>query len=103
MSLHTSALLIEGDHTRRAAELLSACGFPGKRPRGVMSGAEACGSRFAGRAIACVKGWTFVWDPMMFAPDDPANVSTGLWSKPLNQALVRLSQAHRVYSFLTEG
>src|SRR5215472_12958228 len=66
MSWHTSALVIEGDHARRGPDLFEDLGFPGLAEVSEVSGDEAGRSALQGRALGLVRGWTFVWDPMMF-------------------------------------
>jgi hypothetical protein len=87
--------------------LLADLGLPGKRPVGVVSGDQAGASDLQGRAIGVVRGWTIVWDPMMFIPDGLDDLEgmfeTGIWSAAVEQGLLTLSQQSRVYSFVVEG
>jgi hypothetical protein len=107
VSWHTSALVIEGHHAERGAQLLADLGLPGKQDVGAISGDQAGASDLQGRAIGLVRGWTVVWDPMMFIPDGLDDLEgmfeTGIWSAAVEQALLTLSQRSRVYSFVVEG
>jgi len=107
MSWHTSALVIEGPQVDRGAQLLADLGLPGKRDVGAVSGDDAGASDLEGRAIAAVAGWTVVWDPMMFVPDELDDLEgmfeTGLWAAGVESALLRLSHSSRIYSFVVEG
>lgn len=107
MSWHTSALVIEGHHADRGAQLLADLGLPGKRDVRAVSGDQAGASDLEGRAIGAVGGWTVVWDAMMFIPDGLEDLEgmfeTGIWSASVETALLRLSQRSRVYSFVVEG
>lgn len=104
MSWHTSAIAIEGDHTKRGAALLAELGFAGLAPVGVVTGDGAGSSDLHGRAVGCVKGWTLVWDPTMFVAEDSAGVfEDSIWSRQLEDALFALSRAGGVFTFITEG
>jgi hypothetical protein len=104
MPWHTSALVIEGDHEERAAELLADLGFPALKRGPQITGDEAGESSLPGRAVGVVNGWTFVWDPLMFAPNHPSEpFEDGIWSRQLDQTLARMSRQGRVYSFHSEG
>jgi hypothetical protein len=107
VSWHTSALVIEGRHSDRAPHLLAELGFPGKTEIGVVGGDAAGSSDLRGRAIGLVGGWTVLWDPMMFVPDGLDDLEgmfdVGIWARPVESALQRLSQASRIYLFIVEG
>lgn len=107
MSWHTSAIVIESDHHDRGPALLAELGFPGKSEVGEVNGDEAGGGDLAGRAMTVVSGWTIIWDPMMFAPEDLSNLDgmmrDGIWAPAVERTLARLSENSKVYSFLAEG
>ncbi|MDX1555509.1 MAG: hypothetical protein R3212_05735 [Xanthomonadales bacterium] len=107
MSWHTSAIVIQGDHGGRGPALLAEIGFPGKSEVGEVNGDEAGSGDLAGRAMAVVSGWTIIWDPMMFVPEDLSSLDgmmqDGIWAPAVERALARLSQNSKVYSFLAEG
>lgn len=107
MSWHTSALVIEGDHAGRGPALLADLGFPGKSEVGEVNGDEAGSGDLAGRAMAVVSGWTIIWDPMMFVPEDLSSLDgmmqDGIWAPAVERTLARLSENAKVYSFLAEG
>jgi hypothetical protein len=71
------------------------------------AGDDVGSSSLEGRATALVGGWTVVWDPMMFVPDDMDDFAgmfeEGIWTDGVDRALSRLSKGGRVYSFVAEG
>ena len=77
MSWHSSAIVMEGDHTARALEVFSLFGFPHLRQVGEVTGDEASSGHLAGKAVGLVGGWTLFWDPMLFLHEDPPE--RGLW------------------------
>jgi len=105
MSWHTSALVIEGDHARRGPDLFEDLGFPGLAEVSEVSGDEAGRSALQGRALGLVRGWTFVWDPMMFfvPGEHDGAFQSSIWSARLETALLVLSRDGRIYSFIAEG
>lgn len=107
MSWHTSALVIEGDHGGRGSALLAELGFPGRSEVGEVDGDTAGSGDLGGRAMAVVSGWTIIWDPMMFIPDDlndlEGMMKDGLWAPAVERTLARLSENAKVYSLLAEG
>lgn len=107
MSWHTSALVIEGSHLARGPDILADLGLPGRTDVGPISGADVGSSDLEGRAIGVVGGWTLIWDPMMFVPDDLEDLTgmfeDGIWSEPVDLALAHISEKSRVYSFVAEG
>jgi hypothetical protein len=88
-------------------DLLADLGFPGLREVAQVNGDEAGSINLEGRAIGVVSGWTLVWDPVMFIPDDPVQAkevfSESLWVPAVDRALARMSASSRIYSFVTEG
>jgi hypothetical protein len=104
MSWHTSAIVMEGDHTARALEVFGTFGFSHLRYAGEVDGDEAFSVHLDGKAAGVVQGWTLFWDPMMFLGEDPeVAASPGLWPRQVEEALARWSESTRIYSFLTEG